>query len=254
MLQAITREVSPRIEQCELTHAARQTLDVAVAQREHRDYCTLLEELGCRVTRLAQERDLPDSVFVEDTAVVVEEFAVITRPGAISRRQETRTIAQALAPYRELVTIEAPGTVDGGDVLRCGRRVWIGLSTRTNADGIAQLTRHLNRAGYDVQAVKTSRCLHLKSAATCIAPDTILANTNWVDATVFTPCRVVETAREEPTAGNALEVGGTVVLESSHARTRERVERAGFTCVTTVASELAKAEAGLTCCSLIFEA
>ncbi|HOG47503.1 MAG TPA: hypothetical protein PLJ35_21540 [Anaerolineae bacterium] len=135
---AITREVSPSIGRCELTHLARTPIDVALAQRQHRANEACLAALGCRVQTLPAAPDLPDSVFVEDVAVVLDELAVITRPGAESRRAEVAPVARALAPYRRLCTIEAPGTVGGGDVLRVGRQLYVGLSSRSNAGSHAR--------------------------------------------------------------------------------------------------------------------
>ena len=163
---ALTREISPALADCELTHLAREPVDVARARRQHAVYEQALAALGCTVHRLAAGDDMPDSVFIEDTAVVVDEVAVITRPGAPSRRAETAAVADALAPYRPLVRIDPPGTLDGGDVLVAGRTVFAGRSARTNDAGIEQLRGALAGFGYTVQAVPVDGCLHLKTAAT----------------------------------------------------------------------------------------
>jgi dimethylargininase len=253
MLIALVREVSPTIAQCELTHLAREPLDPARAAAEHHGYARVLGELGCDVQWIPPTPALPDAVFVEDTAVVVDEVAVITRPGALSRRPETHSMAEALAPYRRVVAIEAPGTLDGGDVLRVGRVLYVGRSARTNAEGIAQLARHLAPHGYAVRAVETRGCLHLKSAVTELADGMLLVNPAWVEPRDFSEFTLVEVDPAEPQAANALRVGGRVVHAAAWARTRERLERCGVRTVPVDVSELAKAEAGVTCCSVIFE-
>lgn len=250
---AITRKVSPAIDRCELTHLARTPIDIALAEAQHLAYERCLESLGCHVESLAAEPDLPDSVFVEDAAIVVDEVAVITRPGAESRRAETHSIATALERHRPLSVIAAPGVLDGGDVLRIGKRLWVGLSGRTNAAGIQQLAAALAPYGYTVEGVPVRGCLHLKSAITQVAPDAVLLNPDWIDSTIFTDFRVIEVSRREPMAANALLIDDTVVYSSAFPETRGRIEAAGSRVVALNVSELAKAEEGVTCCSLIFE-
>ncbi len=149
---------------CELTHLARSPIDVALAREQHRRYADLLASLGCQLVELAAEPELPDSVFVEDTAVVLDEVAVITRPGAESRRPEVASVAAALEHYRTCVSIRSPGTLDGGDVLRVGRRIFVGQSCRSNADGIGQFAAAVGPHGYQVVPVQ------LKAACTSRAP------------------------------------------------------------------------------------
>lgn len=251
---AITREISPRIAECELTHLARAPIDLQRAQAQHRQYEQLLAELGCRLVRLPAKPDLPDSVFVEDAAVVLDELAVITRPGAASRRAETASVADALKPYRKLFHIEPPGTLDGGDVLRVGKTLYVGRSERSNREGIEQLRRVIARFGYAVIPVEIHGCLHLKSAVTRVAENTLLINRAWVDAAAFQHLRLIDVAPTEPFAANALLIGNTVVYPEAFPETRELLEKQGLRIRTVDASELAKAEGGVTCCSLIFAA
>jgi dimethylargininase len=250
---AFTRPVPPSIDDCELTHLARERIDVARATEQHTAYEALLVELGCTVIRLAATPDLPDSVFVEDTAVVFDEVAVITRPGAASRRPETDTVAAALKDVRPLKYIHEPGTLDGGDVLRMGRMVRVGRSRRTNADGIAQLERILAAYGYEVRSVDVRGCLHLKSAATAAADATVLINPAWVDAAAFGLAERIEIDPAEPFAANALRIGDGLVYAAHFPRTHERLVARGLRVHTVAADELAKAEGGVTCCSLIVE-
>jgi dimethylargininase len=248
---AITRAVSPAIAGCELTHLERVPIDPALASRQHREYERLLESLGCVVESLPAEPELPDSVFVEDTAVVLDELAILARPGAASRRAETASIAAALEPHRRLVAIEAPGRLDGGDVLLAGRDVFVGRSQRTNESGFQQVRALLGPLGYAVTAVPVRSCLHLKSAVTRVGPRDLLINRSWVDAEAFPGLRLVDVDPEEPSAANALLVGEVLVFPAAFPRTWERLSASGIRVVPVDISELAKAEGGVTCCSLI---
>ncbi len=252
MLIAITREVSPGINQCELTHLQREAIDVEKAKRQHHAYEALLAELGCRVQSLPEEPALPDSVFVEDAALVLDELAIITNPGAASRRQETETIKAALAPYRELVAIEPPGTVDGGDVLTMGKQIYVGLSSRSNSEAISQIQQAVGPFGYTVHGVEVKGCLHLKSAVTQVADNTVLINPAWIDSPHFPDQQIIEIDPSEPGAANALRIRDSLVLPSQYPKTAERLRKQGLDVRQIDVSELVKAEGAVTCCSLIF--
>ncbi|MEP6692936.1 MAG: arginine deiminase-related protein [Gemmatimonadaceae bacterium] len=254
MLLALTRPVPPAIVRCELTHLVREPIDVARAQAEHAAYEAALAELGCEVRRLAAEPELPDSVFVEDAAVVVDECAVIARPGAVSRRAEVRSVADALGEYRRLVSIEAPGTLDGGDVLRVGRRIFVGISSRTNDAGAAQLAASLGPLGYSVARVAVRGRLHLKSAASALGDDLVLIDSRSVDSAAFGGLACVGVPLGEEIAANVLTIGDAVLCAAGAPRTRALLEARGWRVLVVESSELAKAEAGLTCCSVIFRA
>lgn len=251
---ALTRAVSPSISTCQLTHLSRQTIDLEEAQNQHALYERALEACGCEVRRVCSEPDLPDAVFVEDAAVVVDELAVIMRPGAETRRAETPSVEAVLAPFRPVVRIQDPGTIDGGDVLRIGRRLFVGITTRSNPSGINQLREHLAPHGYSVEAVPVSGCLHLKSAITTISDDTVLANPSWVDLQHFGVANIIEVDPTEPSAANIVAFGNQLVHGAEHTKTRKRLEKHGFEVVPVPISELAKAEAAVTCCSLVFTA
>ncbi len=252
VLVALTRGVSPSIETCELTHLERESIDVSVAAQQHRSYEECLVELGCALRSLPAEQDMPDCVFVEDIAVVLDELALVTRPGAPSRRAETSGIERVLSEYRELEHIRPPGTLDGGDVLVLGRDIFIGLTARTNEDGISQTRSKLEPLGYSITGVPVSGCLHLKSAVGRVSSDTLLVNRDWVDARVFGDRRLIDVAPSEPSAAGALPVGDAVIYPSAFKRTRDRLVEAGIEITTVDLSELSKAEAGVTCCSLVF--
>jgi dimethylargininase len=242
---AITRDVPRTIAKCELTHIDRMPIDYAVAADQHERYRRLLASLGCTVISLPGDDQYPDSVFVEDTAIVLDDLAVITRPGADSRRGETRAVADALAPYRRLVHIEAPATLDGGDVLVLDDRIYVGLSTRTNEAGIGQL-RELTRR--EVIPVPMQGALHLKSAITRVSRDSLLVNRAWVDVAPFGGWTLIDAA--EP---NALLIGDVVVYPSAFPETAAVLRSRGIDVRTVDADELAKAEGGVTCCSLLVE-
>ena len=251
---AITRSVSPSIGQCELTHLSRQEIDVNRARSQHAQYEQLLIDLGCKVRRLSAEPDQPDSVFVEDTAIVLDDTAVITRPGASLRRNETQSIAEVLKEYRTLHQITDPGTLDGGDVLRIGRTLYVGNSVRSNIPGINQLMEIVAPYGYDVEVVKVNGCLHLKSAVSLVGEGTLLINRSWVDVnSLGGPREFIDIDPDEPYAANALLVGDELIYPQSFPRTRLRLENEGIGVRVVDVSELQKAEGALTCCSLIFD-
>jgi dimethylargininase len=248
---ALTREVSAAIGQCELTHVARRPIDVARARAEHHAYEVALKALGCEVRRLPAADDLPDSVFVEDTAVVLPEVAILARPGAHSRRAEVASVAEVLGTLRPLASIEAPGTLDGGDVLVLGRHLFVGRSSRTNDAAISQLRALLATHGYQVTAVETSGCLHLKSAVTALRGDAVVINPAWVSVDLFARYEQIAVDPSEPGAANVVSIDGRLLCASMYPRTCERLERREFAVTRIDAGELAKAEGALTCCSIL---
>jgi dimethylargininase len=207
--------------------------------------------MGCVVESVGAAMDQPDSVFIEDTAVVFDEIAVIARPGAVSRRTETDAVAAALGRYRRLAAICAPATLDGGDVLRVDRAVYVGISGRTNAAGVAQLTELISPYRYRVHTVQTRGCLHLKSAVTCVADDLIVYNPEWVDPRHFVGVKRIEIDPREPFGANVVRIGESVLCSAAAPSTRARLEHRGLYVRVVDVSELAKAEGALTCCSLI---
>jgi len=256
VLVALTRTVPPTIGNCELTHLTREPIDYTRAIAEHHAYERVLARLGCRVERLPDAPELPDSVFVEDTAVVLDSVAMIARSGAESRRLEASAVAEALKGYRDVIVMQPPGTLDGGDVLRIGAILYVGRSTRTNDDGIRQLTAVAARDRITVAAIPVTRCLHLKSAVTAVrqTPPVVLVNRDWNDTQPFDGCEIVEVDSGEPGAANALLIGETVVCAAEFPRTRARLDAAGIPTIAVPSGELAKAEGALTCCSIVFDA
>ena len=253
MLIAITRDVSPKIENCELKFVDRQPIDYSLAVRQLEDYRAAIERCGALVRRLPAESLYPDSCFVEDTAIVVDEVAVIASMGAASRRGETPAVEAALRAYRSIAHITLPATIDGGDVLRAGKNILVGLSTRTNEGGIEQLARIVEPLGYRVIPVKTSESLHFKSACTAINDGTLLVNRDWIKLDDLDGFDIVLTPDDEPEAANVLRVNDTLFVQAGFPGTMERLRSVHSKVETLDTSELRKAEGALTCLSIIFE-
>jgi len=254
MLTAITRAVSPSLVECELSFIPRQPINLEIAQQQHHAYEKILGQLGARVISLPAEPALPDSMFVEDPALVLDELAIVFPLGTETRRREAATIAAALAPFRKLAHVELPGTIEGGDILRIGRKLYVGSTSRSNAEGISQLAGIVARHGYEVIAVPVTGCLHLKSAVTALDNHTLVANRAWFESSLMKDCVWVDVDPAEPHAGNALAFSNTVMFPASFPRTRARIETRGFKVRSIDISELQKAESGLTCSSLLFVA
>jgi dimethylargininase len=222
-----------------------------MARAQHGAYVETLRKLGCEVIELSAEPDLPDSVFVEDTAVILPEVGVITRPGADSRKPETDSIIRALTPLIKLVHVREPATIDGGDVLVLGKKIYVGLSTRSKQEAINQLNEMLVHYGYSVTGVELHDCLHLKSAVTQVDKKTLLINKNWVDPSCFGKFDLIEVDLSEPHAANCLPIRNSIIFPTAFPKTSAKLEERGYHVVAVDVSELAKAEGAVTCCSLI---
>jgi len=250
---ALTRAVSPEIARCELTYLAREAIDYDRAVAQHEAYCRALESGGRRVLRLPSPAGCPDGCFVEDAAVVVDEVAILTMMGAPSRRGESPGIDEALRPYRRVLRMELPATMDGGDVLRVGRSFFVGLSARSNEAGVAFLQQALAPFGYDVRGVALTGCLHLKSAATSLGGRRALVNSLWINRRDLPGVDCLEIPKEEPWGANVLTVDGRVLVHQGFAATIRRLEAEGLRVEPLDVSEFLKAEAGLTCKSVLFD-
>jgi len=185
LTHGFAREVSRSLAKCELLYVSRQEFDLPLAKRQHAAYIATLEAAGINVTVLPEEPDMPDSCFVEDTAIVLDEVAVICRPGAASRVPEVKSIERALATVRQVHNIVSPGTLEGGDVLRMGKTLYIGMSSRTNLEGIRQCREIIRQHGYEAVGVPLKGCLHLKSAVTSPAEGVLIVNADWIDLAPF---------------------------------------------------------------------
>jgi dimethylargininase len=254
MLTAITRGVSETLAHGELTFRDRSPIDIALARRQHEAYEHALTTLGVRIDHLPAEDALADAVFVEDVAMVLDEIAIVTAPGAASRRAETESIAHAVARYRPVHHLTAPATLDGGDVVRIGRTLYVGRSSRTNEAGIDQLAALVSPLGYIVTSVEVAGALHLKTACTYAGRGILLANPAWAATAAFRDVEVLPVAAGEPWGASVLAIGGTLVMPASFPRTRALLEARGFTVLPVDLSELQKAEGGPTCLSIVFDA
>jgi dimethylargininase len=248
---AITRAISESIANCELTHLERRPIDLRLAREQHKQYEDALKSIGCEVISLPEMPDLPDSVFVEDAAIILDEVAIIANPGAISRRPEIDSIAEVLKKYRKLVYIKSPAIVDGGDVFVVGKTIYVGLSSRSNGEAVNQMQSQLSDFGYEIVGVEVEGCLHLKSAVTLVSADTLLINPACVNKNLFCGMKFIEVDEDEPDAANGLLIGNKVIYATAFPNTAQRLEEIGIYLVLVEASELAKAEGAVTCCSLI---
>ncbi|MBX9585081.1 MAG: hypothetical protein K2X87_32650 [Gemmataceae bacterium] len=253
MLTAITRAPGPELARCELTHLPRQPIDADRAVAQHRAYRAALRAEGVRVVELPADPALPDGVFVEDMAVVLDEVAVLTSVAPPSRRGERAAVEAALAPFRPLVRLPADAFLDGGDVLRVGRTLYVGLTARTGEAGRRALAEAVRPFGYEVVPIRVTGCLHLKTAAAAADGETVLINRAWAEAGPFAGLRLVDVPAAEPFGANALSLPGAVLASAAHPATADLVRGLGLRVVPLDVGELHKAEAGLTCMSLVFD-
>lgn len=253
MTIAITRLPAASIVKCELTFIERAPIDYTKALEQHRAYREGLASCGVKVITLPAADDLPDSVFVEDTAIILDEVAIITPMGIASRRPEPALIEPEIGRYRPTKRIMLPATIEGGDVMRLGKNIFVSLSTRTNAAGIEALRTLAAPYGYTVTAVTLLDCLHLKSACTALDDQTILVNSAGVDTSLFGGYELVEVAQDEPGAANMVRANGSSLMNSQYPHTAEIIEQHGYRTCAVDTSEFTKAEAAMTCMSLIIE-
>jgi dimethylargininase len=257
---ALTHVPSPNLDHGQRTHVARLPIDYDLALRQHQEYCRTLRACDAEVRVLDVNRDLPDSSFIEDTAIILDEVAVLASPGSDARRAELPGIEPELRKYREVHRIAAPvgqvsnlppPTLEGGDVLRVGRTLLVGLSSRTGPAGVQALEGIVGHYGYRVRPVAVRRCLHLKTACTALPDGSLLVNPAWVDLESLYGFEPVGIPADEPWAANTLLIGGSVCLAAEHVQTRDLLRRRGFDVRTTPLSEFAKAEGGVTCLALL---
>lgn len=251
-MYALTRPPSPTLSSGERTHLPRVPIAHAGALEQHRAYCQMLRDCGVQVHTLDAEPDFPDATFVEDTAIVLDEVAVLASMGVAARRGEVEAVARKLAEVREVVKIELPARIDGGDVLCLGRTLLVGLSSRTNVAGTLALESLMRRFGYRVWPVPVHNCLHLKTACTALPDGTLLVNEAWLDTSALRAYEMLPVPGTEPFAANVLLIGETVCAAAEQVQTAELIRRRGFTVHTTPLSEFAKAEGGVTCLSLLY--
>jgi dimethylargininase len=247
--RALVRRPGPHLADGLLTHLERVPVDVEKAKRQWLGYAAAFQAEGWELYEVEGDDDCPDAVFVEDTAVVYGDLAVIARPGADERKPETAAAEAALAGlgYR-IGRIDAPGTLDGGDVLKHGGTVWVGLGGRTSQAGLDQLRDHLAPLGALVVGVPVSKVLHLKSAVTALPDGTVIGYDPLVDDPTLFPSYL--SVPEEPGAHVVILDGHTVLMSAAAPRTQELLESHGLRVVTVDISEYEKLEGCVTCLSI----
>ena len=234
-----------------LTYMKRSSLDAELVNQQQAAYRAAMRSSGAFVIDLPADDRFPDSTFVEDVLLAFPECFVLCRPGTLSREGEPELVVQHLPNDRPVMQIEAPATLDGGDVLQIGREVYVGLSSRTNGIAVVKLGEMLTRYGYSVTPIRVTGALHLKTAITAPLPDVILANPAWVDLAPFTNRRIVECDASEPFAGNTLTVGPQRYMQTTHSGTAARLRAAGVNVELLDISEFSNLEAGVTCMSVV---
>lgn len=250
---ALMRSPGPELARCELTHLARQPIDFERALAQHGAYEAALRAAGANAIRLPADPAFPDGVFVEDAALVLDEIAVLTSPAPRSRRGESIAIEAALAPFRRCLALPPEAFLDGGDVLRIGRTLFVGQSSRTGEAGLQALRAIVHPFGYSVVPVRVTGCLHLKSAACAVDDETVLMNRAWVEVAPFSGFRILDVPRSEPFAANVLRLPDRILASAAYPLAQELIERRGIPVASLDVLELHKAESGLTCMSLLFD-
>lgn len=253
MIRALTREIPESFANALSAVRPDPPIDVALARQQHLAYCAALAACGASVTTLAADEQCPDSVFIEDTAVVVDRCALITRPGAPSRRLETASVAPQLAAWLDVVQMAEPATLDGGDCMLVGRTLFVGRSARTNAAGIAQLALAFASRAIEVVPIELpSGVLHLKCVCSPLGPDRILLADASIDPAAFRGTHIVTVSTAETYAANAVAIGAHVIVAAGFPRTHDALAKAGFTLHPVPFSEVGKADGSLTCQSIVF--
>jgi dimethylargininase len=253
-LHAITHVPPPALERGERSFVGRPPIDMRLAYRQHDSYCALLGLCGATVTTLDDNRDYADAVFVEDTAVVFDGVAVMASPGAVSRRGEVAAMERELSKYRKIERIALPATLDGGDVVVTEKTILVGASLRTNEAGARSMADLTARFGFRVTRVPLHDCLHLKSACCALPDGRLLVNPAWLDASPLANFELVPIPASEPFGADFAVAGDSVIVSETNPRTAELIHKLGFKVRETPLSEFEKAEGGVTCLSILFDA
>lgn len=252
MLMAITHLPSPKLQECELTFLESEPIGIEKAKEQHQNYRAMLERCGAKVIVLDANLDLPDSVFVEDPIIVFDEVAVLTSMGVASRRKESDYMGKVFSKYRKVERITLPAKIEGGDVLKIGKKIFVGDSSRTNQEGIDALRAIIEPYGYAVFSVKVTGCLHLKTGATALDDQTIFINSDWVDAKAFQGFKKIEVPSDESFGANILKIGDILCMNEAFPKSIALIKSLCYTVDSVNISEFVKAEAGLTCMSVPF--
>lgn len=253
MTIALTRQPALSFENCEVTHVPRQAIDLPIAFQQHEGYCQALRHMGVEVEILPSANAYPDSVFIEDNAIVLDELAVITSMGTVTRQGESALLLPALSGHRRLVNILPPATIEGGDVCRIGKTLLVGISSRTNWLGVEALQAIVEPLGYRVTPIEIQGCLHLKTACTPLDDKTLLVNPTWLDLDALRQFQLVRVPSAEPLGANVLRLPQGILANAAFPRTLDLMKGEGHTVSDVDIREFSKAEAGLTCLSLLID-
>jgi dimethylargininase len=248
---ALTQTPSLRMDLGVRTYVGREQLDFSRVLDQHADYCRALAAAGATVRVLEVNSRFPDGVFIEDTAVILDNLAVVASMGTSARAAETGGIEQVLSEYCDIVRIAPPATLEGGDVLQVGKTLLVGLSRRTNSAGVEALAQIARPLGYEEQVVPVRGCLHLKTACTALPDGRLLVHPSWLDVSALRTFPLIPIPPQEPWSANVLPLGQTVLLATAHVRMAELIAKLGFETRTVEISEFARAEGGVTCLSLL---
>ena len=247
---AVVRPVPDSFDRCVRTNV--EEIDVALARSQHAGYCRALQKLGLKLVWVEGDNVLPDSCFVEDTAVVFGDEAIICNLKIESRVQEVVEVAKVLRKIKEMHYIRPPATIDGGDVLNIGNKVFVGLSARTNLPAIRQLRRFLENSNFQIVPVKIRNVLHLKSACTYLGNNYVILSRGHFDRDILRSYNKIVTPKGEEYAADCLAINGTVLMAKGYPKTKKLVEKEGFRVEELEISEFRKGEGALTCLSIIW--
>lgn len=251
--QAIVRAIPNSFSHAITHNVPTAPINVELAKKQHRQYVDTLRSLGLTIVELPAQEQLPDSCFVEDTAVFLDKVALITMPGALSRRAETQSVREVLSGYATSVTeMTLPATLDGGDCMRVGPRIYVGLSARTNQDGITLLKNTFAPLGFQVISVPLTDILHLKCVVSPLGSNRILLAEGTVAPRCFEPNEIVFAPKEEQYAANCISIGNDVIMPAGFPITQRRLQWEGYKVHALDMSEIRKADGSMTCSSILF--
>jgi len=247
---AVVRPVPDSYDRCVRTNVEK--IDVALAKRQHAEYCKALQKLGLELIWIEGDNTLPDSCFVEDTAVILGEKAIICNMKIKSRVKEVTEVAKVLEKLKETYYIKPPATIDGGDVLKIEDKVFVGLSDRTNPHAIHQLRKILENSNLEIVPVKVRNVVHLKSACTYLGNNYVILSKGHFDTDILRDYKKIVVPRGEEYAADCLAINGTVLMARGHPKTKKLIEKEGFFVKELEMSEFRKGEGALTCLSIIW--
>lgn len=251
---AIVRGIPNTFQDCVTLSLSHNTpkINVELARQQHATYCNTLEQLGLKLISIEADDALPDCCFTEDTAIVFGDLAIINYPGTSSRVAETVEMEKTLARLKRIYHLSPPATLDGGDVLKIDKKIFIGNSSRTNEEGIKQVAVIINPKGFEVIGVKIWNTLHLKSVCTYLGNGCIILAEGYLDDNIFSQYDKIIVPREEEYCANCLVVNGKVLIPKGFPKTKTLIEAKGFSVIELETSEAKKADGALTCSSIIF--